>query len=198
LGGRNVFYHLPAIYYFAYQYKVDPKLVMAIVYYESDAAERLLLNITGSPTSDFDLWRFLFTGEASIGLGQIRVDTALALEKAGLIEPVTPSLPFGGEASRRLLLALRLTQGGENVRYIVANLAYLQKSVEENAAGLNLSTEEKMVLTIVGYNVGHAEIIRALKEARQGNREALEDYLNWPYAQQEILPVYSLFRRFMP
>ncbi len=32
LGGRNVFYHLPAIYYFAHQYKIDPELVMAIVY----------------------------------------------------------------------------------------------------------------------------------------------------------------------
>ena len=38
LGWGNVLHHL----HVAYQYKIDPKLVMAIVYYESNAAERIL------------------------------------------------------------------------------------------------------------------------------------------------------------
>ncbi len=146
----------------------------------------------------YDLLKFLLTGEASIGLGQVRVDTALKLEEAGLIRPATLSLPFGDEFSRRLLLALRLTQGSENIRYIAANLADIQQAVEKNAAELDLSSKERITLTIVGYNVGRKEILRALEEARKGDREALEDYLVWPYARQEILPIYSVFRSFLP
>ncbi|MBO9362961.1 MAG: hypothetical protein J7452_12255 [Thermoflexus sp.] len=55
-----------------------------------------------------------------------------------------------------------------------------------------------MILTVAGYNVGQGEIIRALQQARQGDREALNMYLNWPYARQEILPIYDRIQRLLP
>jgi hypothetical protein len=136
----------------------------------------LPVNLLFLPVFDLDLWKFLLTDRASIGIGQVRVGTALDLEENGWIRPMTPSL-FGNEFLRRLLLALRLTIGPENVRYIAANLAYIRKEVEDNSDGLRLSPEQKMVLTVAGYNVGPGEIVRALRRAQQGDRQALSAYL---------------------
>jgi hypothetical protein len=91
-----------------------------------------------------------------------------------------------------------LTIGPENVRYIAANLASIRKEVEDNSDGLRLSPEQKMVLTVAGYNVGRGEIVRALRRAQQGDRQALSAYLAWPYARQEILPIYSRLQRLLP
>jgi hypothetical protein len=157
----------------------------------------LPVNLLFLPVFDLDLWKFLLTDRASIGIGQVRVGTALDLEENGWIRPMTPSL-FGNEFLRRLLLALRLTIGPENVRYIAANLAYIRKEVEDNSDGLRLSPEQKMVLTVAGYNVGPGEIVRALRRAQQGDRQALSAYLAWPYARQEILPIYSRLQRLLP
>jgi hypothetical protein len=196
-GSANIILNLPAIYKFADEYKVDPKSIMAIIYYESDAIERLPVNLLFLPVFDLDLWKFLLTDRASIGIGQVQVDTALDLEENGWIRPMTPSL-FGNQFSRRLLVALRLTIGPENVRYIAANLASIRKQVEDNSDGLRLSPEQKMVLTVAGYNVGQGEIVRALRRAQQGDRQALSAYLAWPYARQEILPIYSRLQRLLP
>jgi hypothetical protein len=114
-GSANIILNLPAIYKFADEYEVDPKLIMAIIYYESDAIERLPVNLLFLPVFDLDLWKFLLTDRASIGIGQVQVGTALDLEKNGWIRPMTPSF-FRNEFSRRLLVALRLTIGPENVR----------------------------------------------------------------------------------
>lgn len=91
-----------------------------------------------------------------------------------------------------------MTIWSENIRYVAANLADIQTHIEKNSHGLNLSPEQKMILTVAGYNVGQGEIIRALQQARQGDREALNMYLNWPYARQEILPIYDRIQRLLP
>jgi hypothetical protein len=78
---------------------------MAIIYYEYDAIERLPVNLLFLPVFDLDLWKLLLTSGASIGIGQVQVDTALDFEDNQQIQPVTPSI-FGDTFSRRLLVAL--------------------------------------------------------------------------------------------
>jgi len=194
-GARNVLFSLPTIYHFARQYEVDPALIAAIVYYESDAIERLFTNLSLSPAFDLDLWKFMLTGEASIGMGQVRVKTAIELERNELIQPITPDWPLIG---RRGLVALRLAIPSENIGYVAANLAYIREGIQQNIGDLELSEEEQIVLTMVGYNIGREAIIQALQEAQRGQPQALKDYLSWPYAQCNILPFYNLFRRVLP
>jgi RHS repeat-associated protein len=179
LGGRNVARNAAAIGLYAYRYQVDPVMLASIVYYESDAIERLPNNITGSGLLDFDLWKFVLTGNSSIGLGQVRIDTAINLERIGLVS-TTPSLPFVGNRS---LVALRLSHNGENIRYVAANLRDIQNGVKENSDGLGLTEDQMWTLTIQGYNVGRQEIVDTLVAARAGDRNALAFYLNtWGYA----------------
>jgi RHS repeat-associated protein len=178
-GGRNVARNAAAIGLYAYRYQVDPAMLASIVYYESDAIERLPNNITGSGLLDFDLWKFLLTGNSSIGIGQVRIDTAINLERIGLVS-TTPSLPLVGN---RPLVALRLSHNGENIRYVAANLQDIQNGVKENSDGLGLTADQMRTLTIQGYNVGRQEIVDTLVAARAGDRSALAFYLStWSYA----------------
>jgi len=199
-GCRNVALNLPPIAFYAYQYQVDPAMIAAIVYYESDAFERiptnLLFNVPMNPmlsiVSDLDLWQFQMAGVSSIGVGQMRTDTARGLEEeSGLIRITTPTLPLLGKDP---LIALRLKIDAENIQYIAANLAFIQRRVNENSSGLNLTEDQKAMLVLTGYNVGREEIVRALQDAQHGDRRALQFYLGYIYGQRDVGPIYHYFR----
>lgn len=194
-GQLNVIDNMMYILYWSSQYRVDPSLVAAIIYYESDAIERIGLNITGYPWMDADLWKYVLTGEASIGVGQVRVDTAMKLETKNLVIPYTPNVLLIG---RRGAIALRLSVDPANIQYIAANISDIQTTVHRYAADLNLTTEQQRVLIINSYNVGKENIEKALIEAQQGSPQALSDYLAWPYAHRGIFPIYYSFRSNAP
>lgn len=199
-GCRNVAFNLPAIAFYAHEYQVDPAMLAAIVFYESDAAERIPTNLLGGRpmnpvlpiVSDLDLWQFQVAGVSSIGVGQMRTDTARGLEEEpNLIRITTPSLPYVGKDP---LLALRLKIDAENVRYVAANLALIQRRVDENSIGLNLTEDQKAMLVLTGYNVGRDEIVRALQAAQGGDRRALQFYLEYIYGERDVGPIYRYFR----
>ncbi|NIN70020.1 MAG: hypothetical protein GTO63_36130, partial [Anaerolineae bacterium] len=90
-GLRTVVLNRPIIVHYASLYNVDPALVASIVYWESDAIERLALNAVGllpfwarSPVMtcsyNADLWQSLLVRDASIGIGQVYVWRAKYLE----------------------------------------------------------------------------------------------------------------------
>jgi hypothetical protein len=54
-GSANIILNLPAIYKFADEYEIDPKLIMAIIYYESDSIERLPVNLLFLPVFDLEV-----------------------------------------------------------------------------------------------------------------------------------------------
>ena len=205
-GGRSVVLNAPAILHHANAYGVDPALLAAIVYWESDAIERLPLNIASvlpfwsrsrlRTCVDLDLWQFLLAGDASIGIGQTFVWRAKYLEdETGIVSPITPQAPILG---REALLALRLTVDSESIRYVAANLADLQRIAdEEDAQGLGLSDSDARVLMLAGYNAGQESIRTALRTAWDGDRRALDAMLRSRYAALEVGPIYDRLKELL-
>ncbi|MGB3906144.1 MAG: RHS repeat-associated core domain-containing protein [Anaerolineae bacterium] len=202
-GLRAVVLNRPIILYYANLYGVDPAMVASIVYWESDAIERLSLNAVGllpfwvrSPvitcSYNADLWQFLLAGDASIGIGQTYVWRAKYLEdEARVIHPVTPDAPLLG---RETLIALRLTVDAESIRYVAANVADLQLILREEAVGLGLSASERRMLILAGYNAGQESVQDALRMASAGDRRELGRLLSLRYAAIEVGPMYERLR----
>jgi len=202
-GWKTVLLNRPFILHQANLQRVDPALVASIIYWESDAVERLPLNTLGllplwfrfpaqTCVLNLDLWKVFLTGNATIGTGQTSVGTALYLEdEAGRISPVTPNTPVLG---RERLLALRLSIDAESVRYVAANVADLQRIVDEEGARLGLSVSERRMLILAGYNLGQAGLRHALQVASEGDRSELDTLLSYRYAVAEVGPIYDRLR----
>ena len=202
-GWKTVLLNKPFILHQSKLQRVEPALVASIIYWESDAVERIPLNTLGllplwfrfpaqTCMLNLDLWKAFLTGKATIGTGQTSVGTALYLEdEAGRISPVTPEAPVLG---RERLLALRLTIDAESVRYVAANVADLQQIVDEEGARLGLSVSDKRTLILAGYNLGQLGLRHALELASEGDRSELDTLLSYRYAVAEVGPIYDRLR----
>ena len=118
-------------------YGVNPAIIAACIYTEQTENVNFIDTITDVPGYIFD---------TSIGVGQVKVSTALLVEEAGYIQKTSLSYsyeewhansyvmrdvwyaPCYGEVqeTREKAIAYRLTVDGENINYVAAYLKYFQ------------------------------------------------------------------------
>jgi hypothetical protein len=205
--------NLPVIISAASRYGIDRNLLAAVVYWETSAAERLPKNVIqawsvtvasispllgiityaagGHPLVDLDVWQYGLTGEASMGIGQVRVGRAIGLEAVpGGVQRPAPDLPL--VSNRRHEIAAAMTFSSQTgIEYTAANLRDIQNTVNRQSQGIGLTQEQKIALVIVGYNEGQEAVSAALQIAQTGDFSVLEALLSRPYLRDQVGPIYS-------
>lgn len=189
------------------RYAIYPAVLAAVIDWESSAIERTFLNNaiytngTNNILLDLDLWKYLVTGETSIGIGQVRIDRALYLERKGIVQKpaneliyVTPrgdiiTVPRGIEIAIGMSISEPLA-----IEYAAANLADIQRVISDNSQGLNLGVNEAIVLTIVGYNKGQEMIQEALILAMECDSDQLTRLLNDEYYVRQVGTRYDFWK----
>jgi len=185
------------------RYDLDPALLAAVIDWESNAIERVLANhmlLTKDETAflyDLDLWKYIFTSESSVGIGQVRIDRALYLEKGHTVDLPTPQLWFPLFFNRQFRV-VRLERGLEialgmsvsepiAIEYTAANLKDIQNIIERS--GLTITEGEISRLAIVAYNKGQEMIQRTL--AAVTDCPDLENILADGYLTNQVGPLYD-------
>jgi hypothetical protein len=108
----------------AAEFNVDPVIIAGCIY----AEQRLNVNIIDTLTDVL-----LYFLDTSVGLGQVKVSTAKMLEDGGLIEKTESfsSIEFGMNIPRENMIAYRLTDDKQNIRYAAAFLKLFQDQWKE-------------------------------------------------------------------
>ena len=119
------------------KYNVDPTTIACCIYAEQVLNYSILDSVTDYP---------LFFFDTSLGVGQVKVSTAIMLEDSGYIENTSNSFPF----SRKLGIAAKLEYQPEyNITCVGAYLAYWQDVWKDTN---DISKSPAILATL--YNLG--------------------------------------------
>lgn len=122
------------------EYDVDPAAIAVCIY-----AEQVLNYDWKDQLFDFALWRL----NTSIGLGQVRVETAKMLEDAGYIEKTVGEFSLFYWNPRKQKIAAKLLKDSENIRYVAA---YLRYWIDVWGDTYDISGKAEILATL--YNLG--------------------------------------------
>ena len=122
------------------EFDVDPVAIAVCIY-----AEQVLNYDWKDELFDFALWRF----NTSIGLGQVRVETAQMLEDSGYIEKTEGDFSLFYWNPRKQKIASKLLRESENIRYVAAYLRYWIDKWEHT---YDISGKPEILATL--YNLG--------------------------------------------
>ena len=159
---------------------ISPDLINAIIRHESGAAERRffgsggLANFAERGEASF---RYFVDNRASIGIGQVQMETALMLERSGYATRQGRSLIYN-------LLEPELA-----VEYIAGNLQYIsdQLTLTYGNPFAKLEIEKRHRLIVIGYNLGWNGLKKrignnnfdfAINSTKYDER-TLDDYYSW-------------------
>ena len=122
------------------KYGVDPVVIACCIYSEQ------VLNVNWLD-SVFDNLLFFF--DTSIGIGQVRISTAILLEDSGYIEESEPIHVGTIHFSREQLIQNKLDNPEWNIKYVAAYLRYWQDCWQTT---LDISNKPEILATL--YNLG--------------------------------------------
>lgn len=133
-------------------YGVDPKIVAGVIY----AEQALNVSIVDSLTD----WTGFYGVNTSIGLGQVRLETAKFLEEKGYITPTNANeggwnIPFIGmvHGTEDMAREKRLENNATNAMYVAAYIKYFQDTWKKEYP--NIANSPSILGSL--YNLGHEQ-----------------------------------------
>ena len=132
--------YAPAIKDVAREFKVDPVIVASVIYQEQATNVNFIDKLT-------DYIGGLLGINTSIGIGQVRIDTAKALEK--YYPNLNPFYKERGFANSNIVRVERLKDPLTNIRYVAAKIKFSQAGWAQ--AGFDIQNKPEILGTL--YNI---------------------------------------------
>ena len=145
------------------EFSVDPVTIAGCIYSEQ------VLNVDWK---DYFFDYPCYFLDTSIGVGQVKVSTAIILEDLGYIEKTEPVSNLTNMVSRKQLIAGKLLNDKANIRYVAAYLSAWQDVWEST---IDISDKPEILGTL--YNLG----TRARKPNKNPSPNAFGSYLKTKY-----------------
>ena len=151
------------------EYDVDPRFVAASIFTE----QSLNVDWVDSATD----WIALFDVDMSVGIGQVRISTAIFLEEQGYVdeifEGINITVPTAGTFERAVAIARynNLVQNEINIKHVAAYLRYFIDAWSEEFP--EIASRGDILCSL--YNLGHNKPIHSNPQSNEFGKYASEN-----------------------